>query len=277
MALPEAAREASARWSHQLGLWAIPPGILAAAPEPPWGFSPQLFALSARQALADVDPGPARRRALEVLPAGGVVLDVGAGGGAASLPLAPPAALLVAVDESRAMLDAFAQAAEELGVGHTEVAGRWPEVADRAPIAAVVVCRHVVYNVPELASFLVALNDHAERRVVVELTDLHPQSDLNPLWKAVHGVERPTGPTAEDAADVATALGYGVHVERSDEPGLWHHWPRDDRIAFARRRLCLGTGHDAEIGAYLDQSARQPRRLVTLWWAPTPIDTRRRT
>ena len=252
-----------------MGLWAIPEWIMAAAPESPWGFSSRLFALSAQLALADAEPGPSRRRALEALPPGGVVLDVGAGGGADSLRLAPPAGMLVAVDESQAMLDVFAQAAEGLGVAHREIAGRWPEVADQAPTAAVVVCRHVVYNVAELASFLVALSDHAERRVVIELTDLHPQSDLSSLWKAIHGVERPTGPTAEDAADVATALGYDVHVERSDEPALWHAWPRDDRIAFARRRLCLGPGHDAEIGAYIDQTARLPRRLVTLWWGPS--------
>ncbi len=264
-----AAREASARWSQQLGLWAIPHRILVAAPESPWGFSPQLFALSAQQALADVEPSPARQRAREALPAGGVVLDVGAGGGAASLPLAPPAGRLVAVDENQAMLDVFAQVADGLGVAHTEVAGRWPDIADRAPRAAVVVCRHVVYNVAELASFLVALNDHAERRVIIELTDLHPQSDLNPLWKALHGIERPAGPTAADAAAVAVALGYDVHVERSHEAALGAGWPRDERVAFARRRLCLGPGHDAEIGAHIDQTARRPRRIVTLWWGPT--------
>ena len=35
------------------------------------------------------------------------MLDVGAGGGAASLPLTPPAGVLIPVDESQAMLDVF--------------------------------------------------------------------------------------------------------------------------------------------------------------------------
>jgi hypothetical protein len=47
---------------------------------------------------------------------------------------------------------------------------------------------------------------------------------------------------------------------------LWHDAPCDERVAFARRRLCLGPDHDAEIGAYLDQIARLPRQLVTLSW-----------
>jgi hypothetical protein len=194
------------------------------------------------------------------------VLDVGAGGGAASLPLVPPAGMLVAVDESRDMLDVFAEGAQGLGVGHAEIVGRWPEVAERAPEAAVVVCRHVVYNVAGLAPFLAALDAHAERRVVVELTGRHPQSDLNPLWSTIHGIDRPAGPIAADAAEVAVALGYDVHVEHFEEPSLWHEWPRAERVAFARRRLCLGPGHDSEIGAYLDQTADQFRQLVTLWW-----------
>jgi SAM-dependent methyltransferase len=264
--IPSAAREASARWSRQLASWAIPDAVLAAAPESPWGFPPGLFARAAEQALADPEPTPSRRRARELLPPGGSVLDVGAGGGAASLPLAPPAGFIIAVDDSQAMLDVFARKAAQCGVRHAEIAGRWPDVAADAPKAAVVVCHHVPYNVSDLAKFVAALDGHAERRVVVELTDRHPQSDLTPLWQAIHGIDRPIGPTATDAAGVAAALGYDVHLEGFERPSLWQDAPRDERIAFARRRLCLGPDHDDEIGAFLDQVAPLPRRLVTLWW-----------
>jgi len=269
VALSLAAREASARWSRQLAEWAIPETILAAAPESPWGFPPKLFARSAELALADPEPTPSRRRATEAVPLNGSVLDVGAGGGAASLPLAPPARVIVAVDESQALLDVFAQGAERCGVRHTEIVGRWPDVASETPEADVVVCHHVLYNVGDLAPFLAALNDHAERRVVVELTDHHPQSDLSPLWKTIHGIDRPDRPTATDAAEVAVALGYDVHIERFERPSLWHDAPREERIAFARRRLCVGPEHEAEIGAYLDQTADLGRKLVTLWWDAT--------
>ena len=269
MPVPLAARDASARWARQLAAWAIPETVLAGAPESPWGFPPQLFARSAEQALADPVVTPSRLRAMEAVPPGGSVLDVGAGAGAASLPLAPPASVLIAVDESQAMLDVFGEGAERRGVGHTEILGRWPDVAPNTPLADVIVCHHVVYNVGDLAPFLAALDDHGERRVVVELTDRHPQSDLSPLWRSIHGVDRPTRPTATDAAEVAVALGYDVHVERFERPALWHDAPRDDRIAFARRRLCVGSEHDAEIEAYLDETADVRRTLVTLWWCRT--------
>jgi hypothetical protein len=86
------------------------------------------------------------------------------------------------------------------------------------------------------------------------------------LWKAIHGIDRPSGPTAQDAIDVAGALGYDVHVERSHEPSLWHEWPRPERVASARRRLCVGPDRDAEIEAHLDRTADVPRRLITFWW-----------
>lgn len=260
------AHDLSDHWSRQLGAWAIPETVLAAAPESPWGYPPELFARSAERALVDPEITPSRRRATEAIPAGGSVLDVGAGGGAASLPLAPPAGVLIAVDESQAMLDVFAEAVERRGIRHTEIVGRWPDVAPHTPHAAVVVCHHVVYNVGDLAPFFTALDDHAERRVVVELTDRHPLSDLSPLWKSIHGIDRPTGPTAADASEVAAALGYAVHTERFERPSLWHDAPREEALAFARRRLCVGPEYDTEIEAYLDQTADLPRELVTLWW-----------
>ena len=60
------------------------------------------------------------------------MLDVGAGGGAASLPLCPPAASVTAVDQSPGMLAAFAKLAEQQGVDHREVEGLWPDVAARS-------------------------------------------------------------------------------------------------------------------------------------------------
>ena len=264
--IPVVARDTSSRWSRQLASWAIPESVLTAAPEPPWGFPPDLFALSTDRALADPELNPSTLRAIEAIAPGGSVLDVGAGGGAASLPLVPLAALLVAVDESQGMLDVFAEGAERYGVRHAEIIGRWPDVAPVTPDADVVVCHHVLYNVGELAPFLIELTGHADRRVVIELTDRHPQSDLSPLWKAFHGIDRPLGPTATDAATVARALGYDTHIDRFQHHSLWHDWPRAERVAFARRRLCVGPEYDAEIGSFLDDIEQVPREVITLWW-----------
>ena len=259
--------EAARRWAQTLGRWEIPEEILAAAPQPPWGFPPELFSASAAAALAEEAPSPSQRRASEAIPDGGVVLDVGVGGGAASLPLAPPAALLVGVDESEDMLDSFRAAARDRGVAHQVILGRWPGVAGSAPVADVVVCHHVAYNVSQLGPFLLALDRRARRRAVVEVTEKHPLAVLNPLWRALHGVERPEGPTAADALAVAREAGLGARVESFERASRWAEARPEAVVAFARRRLCVGPERDGEIAGLLGTTDwRSPRTMVTLWW-----------
>ena len=259
--------DAAARWSRALASWAIPQEIMDRAPESPWHFSAPLFARVAQRSLDDPVGGPSRRRAREALPDGGTVLDVGAGGGAASLPLAPPAALLTAVDESPEMLAAFATGAAGRGVRHQEAQGRWPDVAGSVEPADVVVCHHVLYNVPDLVPFAAALTAKARRRVVVEISERHPQSNLNHLWKAIHGIDRPTSPVASDAIEVLREMGLDVADEASDRGALWDDTDRSQVVEFTRRRLCLGPERDDEIARLLGPPDAQPgRRLVTLWW-----------
>ena len=263
-------KTAAARWAEELAAWAIPPEILDAAPESPWGFPPALFQAPDPEAVPDT---PSRRRALEALPEAGTVLDVGSGGGAASLALVPPAARIVAVDESAEMLATLAAAAEGRGVDHAEHAGRWPDIAAAVPVADVVVCHHVFYNVAGLAEFALALTAHARHRVVAELTATHPLTAQGPLWRHFHGIDRPEGPTAELAAAVLDEAGLRVAAE--PYPAA----PRSERdraelVAFVRRRLCLPPERDPEVDALLpsDQTHLLPRKVVTLWWegsAPT--------
>ena len=78
---------AADRWREQLAAWAIPDAMLAAAPESPYGFATECFRRRG-EAVADPESTPTTRRALEALPEGGSVLDVGVGGGGTSIPLA---------------------------------------------------------------------------------------------------------------------------------------------------------------------------------------------
>ena len=266
------------RWRRRLEAWAIPEPILAAAPESPWGFPVGLFKARAEQARTQ-PATPSDLEAARFLPPGGEVLDVGAGAGAASLPLAGLAGRLVAVDESAAMLDAFRAAAAAAGVASATIQGSWPPVAGSAAPADVVVCHHVLYNVPDLAAFADALTVHARRRVVVELTERHPLAPLAPLWHRFHGLDRPDGPTADDAEAALRAL--GLQLAR-------HDWTGDRRagldsfqelVADTRRRLCLAAERDPEVADALGGEAAHgeggwwlgagPRRLVTLAWPGT--------
>lgn len=256
---------AAERWRSALDEWAIPAEIEAAAPEPPWGFPPSVFAKRAEQAVAETVGSPSQRQAVEAVPEGGTVLDVGVGGGAGCLPLVPPAVRLIGVDEGPALLTVFADAADRLGVAHEEVQGSWPAVAPEVGPADVVVCHHVLYNVGDLVPFAAALTSHARRRVVVEISGDHPTSNLNPLWLAIHGIERPMSPSAEDAVAVLDEMGLDVSYEVFER--VWQRFGADRAgvVAMTRRRLCVAPDRDAEIDALLGRDD-ETRRSMTIWW-----------
>ncbi|MHB1501071.1 MAG: class I SAM-dependent methyltransferase [Candidatus Dormibacteria bacterium] len=254
-------------WTESLAEWALPPEILAQGEESPWALPPWAFAESARLALSR-PLTPTHRFALEVLPQGGHVLDVGAGAGAASLPLAERAGEIVAVDQSQEMLREFSGLAADR-VPVVTIEGIWPEVARMVAVADVVVCANVAYNVPALGDFVVALTQKAREKVVMELTGAHPQASLNWLWKHFWDLDRPEVPTADDAAAVvreATGLEVAVVAWPGREP-LADRFG-DEGIAWIRRRLCLPASRDEEL-AQLLRSHEPPARsaMVTLAWA----------
>ena len=257
--------DAAARWAEQLARWAIPAPILAQAPQSPWIHPVELFRAGPSQ-----PDTPSHRRARAVLPAGGSVLDVGCGGGRAAFALAPPAGSVTGVDHQPSMLEAFAAEARARGLAHREVLGGWPEVARSVPASDLVVCHHVAYNVADLAGFGVALDQHARHRVVLELPQLHPLAGMAPLWSRFWHLDRPSGPTVQDAADVLREAGLDVQLELWDDdpdsrPLAAVPWA--DQVRFLRIRLCLPADRDPEVEAALaEQGPAQPRRLATLWW-----------
>jgi len=259
-------------WTESLASWAIPEEILAGAPESPWHFPVALFARRAK--AAGSQPTFSDQRALEALPEKGKGLDVGCGGGAASMALAGRASRLIGVDTSAEMLDAFRHSARAAGVEAEAIEGSWPDVAERTPVADVAVCHHVAYNAQDLAAFALRLTDHARSRVVVELTTLHPTSDLNPLWLRFHGLVRPTRPTSDDAE--AVLLEAGLRPERHDwnapRPGGYESV--EEMVAHVRRLVCLPPERDPEIREALAPRIVErgglfgfvDRPVTTLWW-----------
>jgi SAM-dependent methyltransferase len=257
---------AAQRWAEALAAWAIPEEVLAAAPQSPYGFDVGMFARLADEALERETPS--QQVAREALSDGGSVLDVGCGGGAASLPLIPPATLIVGLDQGAGMLEAFAERAAARGVPHQTIEGAWPDVADQAPVVDVVVCHNVFYNVAELVPFVQRLTEHARAKVVVELTQHHPLSWLNPFWKQLHESDRPDRPTTDDAVAVVREAGFDAVLQRWEIP-MRVGRTGDELVAFVRQRLCVGSKRDPEIRELLERYPPPVRRpTVTLWWSP---------
>jgi hypothetical protein len=137
------------------------------------------------------------------------------------------------------------------------------------PEADVVVCHHVAYNVAEIVPFLQALNDHARKRVVMEVSMTHPMSNMNALWKKFWDLDRPTQPTPYQLQDICLSLGFGAVLDIWEDEtwGVRVDLPQAERIRQARIRLCLTEDRDAELAAaLLSAKDAKPRSVATLWW-----------
>jgi hypothetical protein len=261
------APDAAVRWKDALASWAIPDRILSQAREDPWALPVALF--EGKQP----DLSLSHRRALEALAAGGDVIDVGAGRCAMSQPLRPSARRIVAVDGAAAML--------ENSPADLTILGRWPDVAAQAGRASVVVCGHVLYNVADLGPFVTALNDAAERRVVIEITRSHPRNRAleRALWRHFWNLERPEGPTWEDAVAVMREGGIKPKVERWESQQRGGFQSLEELVSWMRRTVCVDPGRDDEVRSIVLQHATEldgrwrlspePRALATIWWDVT--------
>ena len=125
---------------------------------------------------------------------------------------------MIGTDRQSDMLELFAATARARGVAASVYAGSWPEMAADVPAADVVVCHNVLYNAADIAGFVAALNDHARRRVVIEITPKHPQDRRRALWRHFWNLDRPHEPTATTAAEAIRESGIAVNAEESTLP-----------------------------------------------------------
>ena len=174
------------------------------------------------------------------------------------------------------MLSGFEDAARSLGVAVQTVHGRWPDAAPMAPIADVVVCHHVFFNVADAVPFATALTEHARLAVVVEIPVRHPLSGWNAAFEHFWDLDRPVGPTDADLVAVLREAGFDPEVWHSHRPPLSSHSSDPSTLLpSARRRLCLHPDRDAELAAYLaDNPIEFVETVATLRWpgAATPSE-----
>ena len=251
----------SDKWRLDLDSWGIRKEILDQAPESPWIHPPAVFALP-----PVIKETISHQRAVEALDLGGSILDIGCGGGIAAFAAVPPAALVIGVDHQSEMLEMFSDNASARGVKSETIEGFWPAVADVTPVADVVTCHHVVYNVGEIVPFLQALDSHARKRVVLEMPTTHPRSNQEVYWKHFWNEALPSEPTHLSLVAVLKEIGIAARYE------VWNgELGQDIDLAqaahFMRIRLCLPQEREAELLEFMkSQPVKATREIATIWW-----------
>ena len=273
---------AAGRWRNQLEAWAIPQDLLDAVPDSPYGWPAKIWKRR-NEAASESAPTPTTRIAGELLGENGSLLDVGAGTGRASIPLAIKGHRVTAVERNPGMAKGLREEAARAGVDVTVLEAEWPEAAAAAGRHDVVLCAHVVYDVGDIAPFVSALAEAASVGVTIELTPRHPWYCLAGYYRVLHGLDRPEGPTANELAEVVTeAIGVTPTIERWSRTGGIRFESPDELTEFTRRRLVLPSDRTSELvellspdiahvdGWYMLGAAA--RDLVTVWWkTPLPL------
>ena len=248
------------RWSSQLAGWEIPAEIVAQAPSSPWTFDPKMF-------LPDLGGGysPSHLALLDLV-AGierPLVMDVGAGAGNAVLPVGDRIDQLLAVDQSAEMLETLAGVAGGFPNLRLDTRlGNFMEIASELPVADVVTCHHMVYNVADMPALLQLLIDHARVGVVLELTLHHPHYSLGLLWERFWGLQRPAGPSAADVIEALYAMGQRPTVSIYEGPR--RTVDPEVKVGSFLQRLCLGAERSGEVVEAIDGGLELANPSVTL-------------
>jgi hypothetical protein len=184
----------------------------------------------------------------------------------AAFALSDKAKHVIGVDHQPEMLTMFSENAANRGLTSEVHEGFWPAVSSNVPIADVVTCHNVVYNVQEIVPFLKALNEHARKRVVIEMPIHHPLANMDKLWKHFWSLERPKDPTPADLIEVLKEIGINAQVQYW--PGTVRQESNIDQAAeFMRIRLCLPKSREVDVKEFLTNQPRaEERDLATIWW-----------
>lgn len=186
-----------------------------------WGRRASTFHQQTR-AAADAAPDPFLALVLARVDGVTTVLDVGAGTGRHTLPLARRARGVRALEPSEAMRRFLQEEIAARRLTNVEVlAQAWPARGIEA--ADVVICAHVLYPIAELEPFLRGL-DHAARRGCFLLL----RSDGFPVWeeywRRVRGQDRLPEPGLVEAYNACCQIGLRPNVTMF-EAEMTMEWP----------------------------------------------------
>jgi SAM-dependent methyltransferase len=185
------------------------------------------------------DPTPDALAAL--IGPGDRVIDVGAGGGRITIPLAGRCRELVAVEPSPAMRAVLEEEIARHGVRNIRIVpARWEE-AEVEP-AELVFAAHVTYGIQAIEPFLRKLDGAARRHAaLVTMTD-PPQTPLAPFWRAVHGEARLRLPCRDELLAVLRELGADPRVIPLGPAPVLPFGPPAEALDLLRFRMLVGPG-----------------------------------
>ena len=197
-------------------------------------------------------------------------LDIGAGGGRYSLPLALEVVRVHAIDPSPSMLDVLRGGMREYGIDNIDIiASSWP-LEGAQPRADVALMAHVGYGIEAFGAFLDAAEAAVSRRCVVVMRVGDVDGSRNALWHEIHGEPRVPYPTLQELLVLLVARGAAPEVTLVDR-GTWGSAGREELLDASRRQLWLrpGSTKDHALQDLVDTRATERNGDWAIDWATT--------
>jgi SAM-dependent methyltransferase len=172
-----------------------------------------------------------------------VVLDIGAGGGRYTLPLALATREVIALDPSEGMLNVLRSGLEEHHIDNVRVvADRWPATLEPVDVALI---SHLGYDVEDIGPFLDAMESVARRMCIAVLLDRPPPTEADRFWPLVHGVERAALPALPEFLTLLLARGCLFELRLVERAQQTYSEP-EQALAWLRQQLWTRPGSDKD-------------------------------
>lgn len=228
-------------------------------------------------AMFRADPRRTGEDALDVLRSlvkpGETWLDIGAGGGRYTLPLALLAATVIAVEHSTAMIGILEEGMAEHGIASIEIVrATWPMPSEGAPTADVALISHIGYDIAAIGPFLDAMEASARRLCVAVLVDGSPPYLAEPFWPPIHGEARATLPGLREFLALLLAREKLFEATLLDRPPQSYD-DADGPLTWLHQQLFVQPG--GEKGRQLAELTREALTerggRWALSWEPAPL------
>ena len=209
-----------------------------------------------------------------------MILDVGAGSGRWTIPLAKIAGRVTAVEPSDAMGNILRENLVSTRVNNVEIVQSCWEEAIVQP-HDIIVCAHAMYATPDLGSFVRKVEQYARKSCYLAMRLPSADGIIGMLSLSIYG-HRHDSPNAIIAYNALYAMGIYANVLVESDIDRWTNDTFEQAFARAKRHLHLGssTTHDKLIRETLAQRLSllnniyvwpDGMRSALFWWSPPAI------
>ena len=215
---------------------------------------------------------------LESIDSETTIVDIGAGSGRWTIPLAKIARTATAIEPSIAMANMLRENLASAGVGNVEIVeSSWEEAVVKSH--DIIVCAHAMYASPDLRAFVRKVEQYAKKSCYLALRLPSANGIIGELSLSIYG-HRHDSPNAIVAYNALYAMGIYANVLVENNTSQWTDDTLEQAFARAKRHLHLGSSntYDNLIRETLSRRLNlinnaylwpDGMRSALLWWSPS--------